>query len=473
MVTPAPDTPPGAPRSPSEPALPIPPLIRHKVTPPPPEPRLLQRPRLLRALDEAAGQRLTLLAAPAGAGKTALLSAWANTQGARSAAATRLAWLSLGREENEPMVLATMLAAALQRAGLPLSWPPFPLCEDDERVRVTMAWSLNAIAAADEPVTLVLDGYDALTSPAAHELVLALLEQGSPGLRVIVAARGEPPLPLARLRARRQLAELRGEDLRWSVSEAAMYLNDRLGLALAHPQIAELVARTEGWVTGLSLAALALEERRAAPELAAQRFVADFMVGEVLEREPQPTQHFLLQTALLDELSGPLVESLLLPEDGSAERAALLGGFPSGLAALEALERRGLFLHPIEGRPGWYRYHGLFAETLREQLHQRLPERAAELTARLAGSTVGQGAPPRPARAEAPASEGLAEPLSEREQETLGLIAAGKPNREVAALLNISESTVKSHVKHIFAKLNARNRTEAVAIARDLQLLGP
>lgn len=471
MVTTAPDTPLDAPRSSSEPALAIPPLLKHKITPPPPEPRVLQRPRLMRALDEAAAQRLTLLAAPAGSGKTALLSAWANAQDSRASA--RLAWLTLGREENEPLIFATVLAAALQRAGLPLSWPSFPLCEGDERVRVTMAWSLNAIAAADEPVTLVLDGYDALTRPAAHELVLTLLEQGSPGLRVIVAARGEPPLPLARLRARRQLAELRGEDLRWSVSEAAMYLNDRLGLALAHAQVAELVARSEGWATGLSLAALALEERRATPELAAHRFVADFMVGEVLEREPLATQHFLLQAALLDELSGPLVESLLLPEEGSAERSAYLGGFPSGQAALEALERRGLFLNPIESRPGWYRFHGLFAQTLREQLQQRLPERAAALAARLAGATGGQGAPARPVRAELLVPAGLTEPLSEREQETLGLIAAGRPNREVAALLNISESTVKSHVKHIFAKLNARNRTEAVAIARDLQLLGP
>jgi ATP/maltotriose-dependent transcriptional regulator MalT len=176
----------------------------------------------------------------------------------------------------------------------------------------------------------------------------------------------------------------------------------------------------------------------------------------------------MLQTALLDELNATLVEDLLLPEGSVVERAELLGGFPSGQAALEALERRGLFLFPSEGQPGSYRYHRLFAETLRAQLERRLPERAAELSRHGA-------APAHPETGLRTPRGGLAhrvtEPLSEREREILALIAAGTPNREVAEQLVISESTVKSHLKHIFGKLSARNRTEAVAIAREHKIL--
>jgi LuxR family maltose regulon positive regulatory protein len=314
-----------------------------------------------------------------------------------------------------------------------------------------------------------------------------LLDQGPPALRLVVVGREEPPLPLARMRARRQLAELRAADLCWNVAEAAAYFNERLGLGLEPAQVAELVELTEGWVAGLSLAALALETAPRlgmpvtypsrtplayeASGLEAWRFIADYLVSEVLEREPVVAQRFLLQTSLLDDLSGPLVEDVLLPEEGTAERAELLGGFPSGQAALETFERRGIFLFPAEDRPGVYRYHRLFAETLRAQLQRRLPERAAELTRRRAAVVGAPGEDPRSARPAAGVFSGPAEPLSEREHELLGLIAAGKPNREVADRLVITESTVKSHLKHIFAKLGARNRTEAVAIARDLQII--
>lgn len=475
MVMTAPEPPSGAPRSPSEPAPQIPPLMRHKVTPPLLDAQALQRPRLLRALDQAATNRLTIIAAPAGYGKTTLLSAWASTYARPTQgrpATGRYAWLSLGREENDPDYLAALFAAALIQGGLPLSWPPQPICEDENSARLSVAWALNAVAASDEPLTLVLDGYDALSSPAAHDLVGFMLDHGPPGLRLVVAGRSEPPLPLARLRARRQLAELRSDDLRWNVAEAGMFLNDRLGLGLGPEQVSDLVERTEGWVAGLSLAALVLEGRpEAGVDLAGHRFLADYLLGEVLEREPEAAQGFLLQAALLDELSGPLVEALLLT-DGSDERAALLAGFPSGQAALEAIARRGLFLYPIEGRPGWYRFHRLFAATLQAQLRQRMPESAGSLAER-AAALRRREALRQPARPRQLGQAGLAEPLSEREHETLTLIAAGKPNREIAALLSISESTVKSHLKHIFAKLNARNRTESVAIARELRILEP
>lgn len=477
----------GAQRSTNETTLPIPPLVRHKVTPPQTDPQTILRPRLHRALDAAATHRLTVVAAPAGYGKTTLLGGWAAAQVVRASAhpgGPRLAWLTLSPEENNPIIFAALLVAALHEAGLGSGWLHPPAGDTTRSAKLTLAWALNAVAADDVPVVLVLDGYEALINPEAYALVGLLLEQGPPGLRLVVAGRGEPALPLARLRARRQLAELRAADLRWNVAEAAAYLNERLTLALEPARVAELVELTEGWIAGLSLAALALEAAHSAraplaspsaapsayeasgPEI--RRFLDEYLVSEVLEREPDVVQRFLLQTALLDELSGPLVEGLLLPEEGAAERVELLGGLPSGQAALEAFERRGLFLFQVEGRPGAYRYHRLFAAALRAQLERRLPERAAELARR---GAVGPERADAPTRAEAREAGGLAEPLSEREREILVLVAAGKPNREVAERLVISESTVKSHIKHIFAKLGARNRTEAVAIARDLQII--
>lgn len=472
MVMTATEPAPGAPNNFGETTLSIPPLVRLKVAPPPTDPHTLQRPRLLRALDEATASRLTLLAAPAGYGKTSLLSTWAARVSTRQPGLPRLAWISLSGEANAPLIYLTMLAAALQGAGVPLTWPPYPLLTAGQELRMTLIWALNAVAELNEPIVLVLDGYEALVTAEAHELTSLVLDHAPPLMRVVVASRGEPPLPLARLRAHRQLAELRADTLRWNVAEAGLYLNDRLGLGLDPAQIAGLVESTEGWVTGLNLAALILEGGRAASaDVVAHRFVADYLVGEVLEREPEVIQSFILQSAILDALSGPLVEALLLPEAGSAERAAVLGGFPSGQAALEALERRGVFLHSLEGRPGWYRYQRLFAATMRAQLLQRFPERAAELYERAARLSGGQAPGVPSVTRDLHGRESLAEPLSEREQEILDLIAAGKPNREIADLLSISESTVKSHLKHIFAKLSARNRTEAVAIARDLQLL--
>jgi LuxR family maltose regulon positive regulatory protein len=450
----------------------LPPLVRLRVTPPLPDGQLLPRPRVQRLLERAVERRLTLLAAPAGFGKSAALSAWA------AASPRRVAWIALGADEGEAALFAPLLAAAVRRAGVPLDWqaPPGGLAGGEARGVIALV--LDAVAALDEPLTLVLDGYEAVGSPATHELLAFLLEHAPPGLRLIVASRGEPPLPLALLRARRQLAELRADDLRWNVAEVGSYLNGMRGLALAPAQVGELLRRTEGWATGLQLAALALE---AQPDRAAaarhfdgtHRFVADYLFAEVLERQSEPFRSFLLHSAALDELSAPLLESALLGAI-EGETGELLGGHPSGQAALEAAHRRDLFLAPIAGRPGWYRYHGLFAEAMRLRLEQLAPGRGAALRQR-ADNWLARGKAARVSgraqrrRGDSHAGQ-LLEPLSERELEVLSLIAAGRPNREIASMLSISESTVKSHIKHVFAKLDARNRTEAVAVGRVLQL---
>jgi LuxR family maltose regulon positive regulatory protein len=449
----------------------LPPLVRLRVTPPPPDGQLLPRPRIQRLLEQAVGQRLTLVAAPAGFGKSAALSAWA------AASARRVAWITLGADEGQPTMFAALLAAAAQQAGVPLDWQT-PSVLSEREPRGTIAMTLNAVAATEEPLTLLLDGYEAVRNPATHDLLAFLLEHAPPSMRLIVASRGEPPLPLALLRARRQLAELRADDLRWNIAEAGSYLNGMRGLGLAPAQVGELLRRTEGWPTGLQLAALALEERSTGLEGdpgfdGSHRFVADYLVAEVLERQSEPLRSFLLHSAAFDELSPALLEAALLGTI-EGEPQALLGGHPSGQAALAAIQRQDLFLAPIAERPGWYRYHRLFAEAMRVQLDQLAPGRGAALRQR-ADTWLARSQGARPARAprrrqahQQPTP--LGEPLSERELEVLGLIAAGRPNREIAALLHISESTVKSHLKHVFAKLSARNRTEAVAIGRVLRL---
>lgn len=457
----------------------LPHLLRLAVSPPPLDEGMLHRPHALRALERASGAKLTLLTAPAGYGKTTLLSSWAGAFPTGGAARRRIAWLTVRPEQNEPALFRAMLAAAFFQAGVPMAWPPVLPAELQQQPCAELAYALNAVAEFGEPVVLILDGYEALSSLAAHELISFLIDHAPPTLRLVVAARGEPALPLARLRVQRQLAELRADRLRWSQAEAGAYLNGMLGLGLGPDQLVELYQQSEGWVTGLHLAALAMGERsnavgaRPASFGGEHRFVAGYLLDEVVARQPQLLRDFLLHSAALDELSGPLVEAVLFgaglaQEDGPA----LLGGFPSGQAALEAVERHDLFLAPLTGRPGWYRYHGLFAAALRAQLARQAPGRTEILRAR-AAAWLARPSAARPARVLPGARPGFTptEALSEREYEVLGLIAAGQPNGEIAARLNISLSTVKTHLKHIFAKLNARNRTEAVAIARDIALL--
>ncbi|GAB4425261.1 MAG: hypothetical protein OHK0015_05060 [Chloroflexi bacterium OHK40] len=444
----------------------LPPLVRHRVAPPPLDGQVLQRPRAQRLLERARDRRLTLVAAPAGFGKTTMLSTWA------ASSSHRVAWMALSPLESDPAMFASLLTAAVQQVGAQPAATAVVNGDPLPEPQTLVALALNAVAALDEPVALVLDGYEAVGSVATQALVAFMVQHAPPVLRFIIASRGEPALPLALLRARRQLAELRTDELRWNLPEASSYLNGVLGLALSPDQIAELLRRTEGWVTGLQLAALAVSKRP--EELSAfggaHRFVADYFVGEVLERQPEPLRSFLLHSATLPELSGPLVEAALLELEG--EREALLGGYPSGEAALEAISRQDLFLTPDASRPGRYRYHTLFAEAMQARLEQLAPGRGA-LLRQWAADCLARGshhhATPALRLPQHPAP--LIEPLSEREQEVLGLIAAGRPNREIADLLSISESTVKTHLKHVFAKLDARNRTEAVAIGRRLRII--
>jgi LuxR family maltose regulon positive regulatory protein len=295
------------------------------------------------------------------------------------------------------------------------------------------------------------------------------VEDAPPQLHIVVATRSEPALPLPRLRLQRALLELRGADLAWGLAEASELLNGPLGLSLEPGEVAILLRATRGWVTGLCLAAISLRAHGggAAAFSGADRYVVDYIASEVLEGQPPAVREFLLRSAGLGELSARACEGLMRagpqpPADPT----------PAGAQAmLEHLERHNLFLDPLDTRRTRYRYQPLFAEALRALQARYLPDEAGEPPAREA--TVGAGERPRlallvPQMLPGPRVE---EPLSDREQQILILTAGGRANREIAEQLSISEGTVKTHLKRIFNKLGARNRTEAVAIARGNQLI--
>jgi LuxR family maltose regulon positive regulatory protein len=333
------------------------PLMSTKVYLPPPRPQLVHRMRLLERLRAGLDRRLTLLSAPAGFGKTTLLSAWL------ASAPCPVAWLSLDPGDADPARFFLYLLTALQTiqpavgsrlvAVLQSPQPP-PL-------PAVLPALLNDLATLPAPLLLVLDDYHTVAAPAVDAALTLLLEHLPPALHLVLATREDPALPLARLRARDQLVELRAADLRFTAEEAAIFLIQVMGLELSEAECAALERRTEGWIAGLQLAALSLQGQPDAGEFVraftgSHHFVLDYLVQEVLQQQPQEMQRFLLQTAILPRLCGPLCEAVLEEERGQ------------GQATLEALERANLFVVPLDDERRWYRYHHLFAELLRQRL---------------------------------------------------------------------------------------------------------
>ena len=361
------------------------PLLATKLFAPRPRPDLVPRPRLLARLDAGleAG-RCSLLSAPAGAGKTSLLAAWL------AQLDRPVAWLTLDeRDQAADQVLRYLVAACQTIAPAcgrgALAWleaprPPAP--------EVVVTELVNDLAALPAPTVLVLDDYHLVRAPDVHATVAFLLDHLPPALHLAIASREDPPLPLPRLRARRQLVEVRAADLGFSVQEAAALLASGMGQALAEAQVAELVERTEGWAAGLQLAGLALRDR---PDPAAfvaafaggHRLVADYLMAEVLDRQPASTRRFLLATCVLDRLCAPLCDALLAPD---ADRPAAGGS----QAMLEELERANLFLMPLDDERVWYRYHHLFADALRARLAREAGADAAASLHRRASAWFGR-----------------------------------------------------------------------------------
>src|SRR5690348_3515138 len=339
-------------------------LLATKLHVPRPQPGFVRRRRLLQALGDGLARGRVLVCAPAGFGKTALLADWARGGG------RPVAWLGLDSGDSDPARFWRYAVAALDRARPGLAGrvgPPPP-----GSVEGLVTALINELAADPGPdeVLLVLDDYHLVDSGPVHESVAFVLENLPPGLRVVVSGRADPPLPLARLRARGQLAEVRAADLRFTSEEAAALLGEAAGPGLPAPAVAALVARTEGWAAGLQLAGLSLRGHADAAGFVAafsgsHRFVLDYLADEVLDGQPAQVRTFLLETSVLERLSGELCDAVT--------------GRPGSQAMLAAVERAGLFLIPLDEVRGWWRYHHLFADFLRARLQAEQPGREPAL----------------------------------------------------------------------------------------------
>ena len=343
-------------------------LLATKLHVPRPQPGFVPRPRLVEALGEGLARGRVLVCAPAGFGKTALLADWARGGG------RPVAWLGLDGGDNDPARFWRYAVAALDRArpGLaervgPLLGPPPPRSFEG---LVTGLINELAVQPGPDEVLLVLDDYHLIDSGPVHESVAFLLENLPPGLHLVVSSRADPPLPLPRLRARGQLAELRAAELRFTTEEAAALLGAAAGPGLPGTAVAALTARTEGWAAGLQLAALSLRGQADPAGFVAEftgshRFVLDYLTDEVLDGQTGQVRAFLLETSVLERLSGELCDAVT--------------GRAGSQAMLHHIERAGLFLVPLDEVRGWWRYHHLFADLLRARLEREQPGRVQEL----------------------------------------------------------------------------------------------
>jgi LuxR family maltose regulon positive regulatory protein len=354
------------------------PLLLDKLRIPQPQPALVGRARLLQQLDHAYQRPVTLLAAPAGFGKTTLISNWAQAQ------SIPIAWVALEAAENDPLRFWTYLLTALERTYVGSAATALAALQTAAPAALDTALTvlLNTLASSPGPLVLVLDDCHVLTAPAIAQSLTFFIDHLPSAMHLILASRSDPPLALARLRAHNALLEIRTDQLRFSAAEAAELLNHIMALELDDTDVAALLERTEGWGAGLHLAALALQgelDRSAFISTfhGSERFILDYLLEEVLAQQPAEIQQFLLQTAILDRLSAPLCDALTQRTDSQA--------------ILERLEHANLFLIPLDHVRRSFRYHQLFADSLRVRLQYDAPESVAALHQRAADWYLAHG----------------------------------------------------------------------------------
>jgi LuxR family maltose regulon positive regulatory protein len=483
-------------------------LLANKFYIPPVRSDLVSRPRLVQMLSEGLAQPLILISAPAGFGKTTLLSEWYHSSEGRD---WLTAWLSLESEDNDPVRFIDYLGGTLE----PLMPGVLPTIRGELQTsspRAALTALLDHLDGLPAPLVLILEDYHTITAKAVHEAVSFLIQHMSPQLHLVLSSRTDPPLPLARLRARGQLTEIRSEHLCFNHEETAAFLERVMGLTLSSDDVAVLEARTEGWIAGLKLAALSMQNSHYTDLTGFinglsgnNRLIADYLIEEVIDNQPDNVRLFLLQTSILNSLSGPLCDAVTGRNDSRT--------------MLERLERENLFILSMDDERTWFRYHHLFADLLRQRLERLYPGEVTELRRRagewyvqndypecaleealdvqafdLAAGWIAQILPTLvqsgqretilrwvellpsgtltayPALARLRAS-GRSDMLTQRELEVLRRIALGATNREIAEILIVSLGTVKKHLNNVFAKLSVHNRTQAVACARELGLL--
>lgn len=331
--------------------------------------QLVRRRRLVEQLERGTQSKLTLISAPPGSGKTTLLTDWVATAPDRE---TSAAWVSLDADDTRLSTFWTYVTAAIARVapGAGTSAQALLLDGQSASPETVAAALLNDLRTISNPLRIVLDDYHMIDAPEIHSSMAFFLERLPAHTNVVIATRADPPLPLARLRAQGELVEIRAADLRFDETETGTFLNEMMGLSLTAQQMAQLDERTEGWAAALQLAALSMEGRTDIPAFIAgftgsERYVVDYLVEEVLDRQPDHVRRFLTETSILDRLTGDLCDAVT-DTDG-------------GRAMLEMLERSNLLIVPLDDHRRWYRYHHLFADVLRARLLDEHPERILEL----------------------------------------------------------------------------------------------
>lgn len=351
---------------------------------------MVPRPHLLQKLEAGLSSKLMLIAAPAGFGKSTLLSEWIGqpeTSPSESAQKLIFCWLTLDESDNDPIRFWLYFIAALHSQIPDLSTESPALLQSPEppplETILTIllndlnAWSPNA----KQVIVLVLEDYHFIASPEIHQSLAFLLEHMPSTLHLVITTRSDPPLPLMRLRARGQLSEIRANDLRFTDAETALFLNERMGLELSSTEVQLLAERTEGWVVGLRLAALSMQGLKDKTDFLSSfsgdnRYILNYLIEEVLNQQPKEVQDFLQRTSILARLCGPLCDALL--EESDAKLAPLIQHVNSQ-ALLEQIDQSNLFLISLDDQSQWYRYHQLFAEVLQHRLRQNQPESVAAL----------------------------------------------------------------------------------------------
>jgi len=358
------------------------PILATKLYIPPPRPKAVLRPRLIAQLNEGLHRKLTLIAAPAGFGKTTLLSEW------RVLCGRPVAWLSLDEADNEPIRFLSYIVAALQTVAPSIGAGLVAVLESPQPppTAVILTALLNDITTLPDQFVLVLDDYHVVEAGgplgAVDQVLNYLVEHLPSQMHLVIATREDPPLPLARLRARDHLTELRATDLRVTSAEAATFLTQVMGLNLSVQDVATLEDRTEGWIAGLQLAALSMQGHQDISGFIQSfagdhRYILDYLVEEVLQRQPAAVRSFLLQTAILDRLHGPLCDAVTGQEGGSAR--------------LDALQRGNFFVVSLDDTRHWYRYHHLFADVLAAHLRAEQPDLVSTLHRRASAWYAQQG----------------------------------------------------------------------------------
>jgi LuxR family maltose regulon positive regulatory protein len=356
------------------------PLLATKLFMPPPRPNLVPRPRLMARLAEAQRSRhqLILVSAKAGSGKTTLVSEWLHAVGAHRVAplqkagqaSVQTAWLSLDANDNDPRRFCAYLVAALQKLEIPIGQAVLGQLESPQlpQAEAIVTELVNYVASSSIPSVLVLDDYHLIQGEWVHQAVGFLAEHYPPEMQLVLITRVDPPLPLARLRGRGLVTEIRDHDLRFTRGEADQYLNESMALDLPAEAISTLEWRTEGWIAGLQMAAISMQGRKQEGDLAAfveafrgtNRYILDYLMEEVLGQQPPAIHDFLIETSILERLCGDLCDALR-SEAGAGDSQAIL----------TQLERSNLFVMPLDDERRWYRYHHLFADLLSSTLGER------------------------------------------------------------------------------------------------------